>query len=87
MLFFTAIQEFAETGGTEALDKQPTFSSAKNGGYGSAYDRNRLILDGFSAPPIEEGVGTSQASLFMDGNHTRVRDLYIVLLDKFCKMI
>ena len=31
-----------------------------------------MILDGFNAPPIEEGVGTSQASLFLDGNHTRV---------------
>ena len=39
----SAVQEFAETGGTEALDKQPTFSSAKNGGYGSAYDRNKVI--------------------------------------------
>lgn len=67
------IKEFAETGGTEKLDKQPTFTAAKNGGYSSDYDRNRVILDGFSAPPIESGVGISQANLFMDGNHTRVR--------------
>ena len=64
----SAVQEFAETGGTEKLDKQPIFSAAGS----ASFDRNRVILDGFSAPPIESGVGTSHANLFLDGNHTRV---------------
>ena len=53
------MQEFAETGGTEKLDKQPILSAT-----GSApFDRNRVILDGFNAPPIESGVGTSQGPI------------------------
>ena len=34
-----------------------------------------VVLDGFHAPPIESGVGTAQASIFLDGNHTRVRSI------------
>ena len=37
-----------------------------------------VVLDGFHAPPIESGVGTAQASIFLDGNHTRVRTYSIV---------
>ena len=37
-----------------------------------------VVLDGFHAPPIESGVGTAQASIFLDGNHTRVRTFSIV---------
>jgi len=61
-----AVKEFAEKGTTEVLDKTQV----------SAYNHDShddfVVLDGFSAPPIESGAGSTQASIFLDGNHTRV---------------
>ena len=36
---------------------------------------NGGVLDGINGPPIESGVGTSQATLFLDGNHTKVNKI------------
>lgn len=58
-----AVKEFVETGDTETLDSDKALSS-------SATDGN--VLDGFTAPPIEQGSGISHAKLFIDGNHTMV---------------
>ena len=54
------MKDFAETGSTEILDKDPQLLD------------ERQVLDGFTAPPIEEGVGKSHVTLFVDGNHTMV---------------
>ena len=45
-----------------------------------------VVLDGFHAPPIESGVGTAQASIFLDGNHTRVRTHSIVWPHFYCTL-
>ena len=62
-----AVKAFAETGDTEALDKQKPEKESSSSG-----DDDGPILDGFSAAPIEQGTGRSQAKLFVDGNHTLV---------------
>lgn len=62
-----AVKEFAEKGATDILDKQKTQHVD-----GSMDSGDFVVLDGFNAPPIEAGVGISQASVFLDGNHTRV---------------
>ncbi len=56
-----SLKQFAETGETDLLDKQSI--DLKNGA---------ALLDGFTAPPIEQGKGRSKAKLFVDGNHTLV---------------
>ena len=67
-----AVKQFAEKGATDILDKQKVQhvngNIGENGG-------DFVVLDGFNAPPIESGAGTTQASIFLDGNHTRVRKL------------
>jgi len=64
-----AVKQFAEKGATDILDKQKVQhvngNIGENGG-------DFVVLDGFNAPPIESGAGTTQASIFLDGNHTRV---------------
>ena len=71
-----AVKEFAQDGATNILDKQKT-QHTKDG------ERNEgdfVVLDGFSAPPIESGVGSSKASIFLDGNHTRVNIVIFKLI-------
>jgi hypothetical protein len=80
-----AVTEFAEKGSTEVFDKQKTQNTAN----ASDVDDDFVVLDGFSSPPIEAGVGTSQASIFLDGNHTRVcnffpkKSIFSVILNDF----
>ena len=62
-----AVKEFAEKGATDILDKQKTQHTD-----GTLENGDFVVLDGFSAPPIQTGAGTTQASIFVDGNHTRV---------------
>ena len=68
-----AVQEFAETGSTSSLDILPTDSSATNATNTtvSEFDKDS-ILDGFTAPPIQSGVGMAQSNIFLDGNHSMV---------------
>lgn len=54
------VKEFAELGTTAAMDKD------------SAGLTEEAVLDAFSAPPITNGRGRSEAKMFLDGNHTRV---------------
>ena len=67
------VQEFAETGSTSSLDILPTDSSATNATNTtvSEFDKDS-ILDGFTAPPIQSGVGMAQSNIFLDGNHSMV---------------
>ena len=67
----TAVQEFAETGSTKGLDRQQ--GDITTADESSSPSEQSLVLDGFSAPPIEGGVGKSQGSVFLDGNHTMVK--------------
>ncbi len=78
-----AVKEFAETGETEAFDKEAR-SQDGGGGGGGDEETNQLassasssspLFDSFSAPPVESGAGTSRAKLFVDGNHTLVREI------------
>ena len=68
-----AVQEFAETGSTSSLDILPTDSSATNATNTtvSEFDKDS-ILDGFTASPIQSGVGMAQSNIFLDGNHSMV---------------
>ncbi len=59
------MKEFAETGETEAFDKQQSEDKDRNASSGA-------LFDSFAAPPVEEGAGVSHAKLFVDGNHTLV---------------
>ena len=65
-----AVKQFAEQGATDILDKQKIQNI--NGNIGENQGVDFVVLDGFNAPPIESGSGSTQASLFLDGNHTRV---------------
>ena len=71
-----AVQEFAETGSTSSLDILPTDSSSTNATNTtvSEFDKDS-ILDGFTAPPIQSGVGMAQSNIFLDGNHSMVSHL------------
>ena len=62
------VKEFAELGTTAAMDKD-----------GSGL---KHVLDAFTAPPITRGKGRSEAKMFLDGNHTRVR----VICHKPCRL-
>ena len=64
------MKQFAEKGATDILDKQKIQNI--NGNIGENQGVDFVVLDGFNAPPIESGSGRTQASLFLDGNHTRV---------------
>ena len=68
-----AVQEFAETGSTSSFDILPTESSSTNATNStvSEFDKDS-ILDGFTAPPIESGIGMAQSNIFLDGNHSMV---------------
>ena len=55
-----SVKEFAETGETVKFDQVGEEEEAK-------------LLDWFTAPPIDKGSGQSEAKLFVDGNHTLVR--------------
>ena len=70
-----AVKEFAETASTDILDKQKAQLAADSHLEHAKID-DFVVLDVFSSPPIESGVGTSKGTLFVDGNHTRV-SLYI----------
>ncbi|CAG9772881.1 unnamed protein product [Ceutorhynchus assimilis] len=52
------VKSFAETGRSDILEQQ----SQGEGG----------IYDEFNAPPINSGVGRTEAEFFVDGNHSRV---------------
>ncbi|XP_013775027.1 spondin-2-like [Limulus polyphemus] len=52
------IKLFAERGNSEILDQ---FSQGEGG-----------VFDVFSAPPINSGVGRTEAEFFVDGNHSKV---------------
>ena len=68
-----AVKQFAEKGATDILDKQKVQHANGNIGENGG---DFVVLDGFNAPPIESGAGTTQASIFLDGNHTRVRGFH-----------
>ena len=73
-----AIQEFAETGSSGTLEKMQNnvnqlADTTANGTAASTLHHTKFVLDGFTAPPIQQGVGTSEATIFVDGNHTLVR--------------
>ena len=63
-----AVKEFAQDGKTGILDKQKTQHTKD----GERAQGDFVVLDGFSAPPIESGAGETKANVFLDGNHTRV---------------
>ena len=71
-----AVKEFAETASTDILDKQKAQLAADSHLEHAKID-DFVVLDVFSSPPIESGVGTSKGTLFVDGNHTRVSNVYI----------
>ena len=70
----SAVQEFAETGGTSSLEtfqsKSPSNNGTKNGTITKS--NQHLVFDGFTSPPIDAGVGTSEGNLFLDGDHSMV---------------
>ena len=66
-----AVKEFAETASTDILDKQKAQLAADSHLEHAKID-DFVVLDVFSSPPIESGVGISKGTLFVDGNHTRV---------------
>ena len=57
-----AVKEFAETGETSTFDKVQ-----------AEHQETSRLLDWFTAPPIDQGSGQSEAKLFVDGNHTLVQ--------------
>ena len=61
---------FCETGQTDDLEGQ----SQVAGG----------VYDGFSAPAISSGVGSSRTQFFVDGNHTKVGAPVVAV--RFCGM-
>ena len=63
-----AVKEFAQDGKTGILDKQKTQHTKD----GERAQGDFIVLDGFSASPIESGAGETKANVFLDGNHTRV---------------
>ena len=69
-----AVQEFAETGSTTSLDTLKEETKASNTTNATVTISNvDFVVDGFTAPPIETGVGMSHANIFLDGNHSMVR--------------
>jgi hypothetical protein len=75
-----AVQDFAETGSTSSLDTLKAETKASNATNATVTISNMdLVFDGFTAPPIESGVGMSHANLFLDGNHSMVRKFFIVI--------
>ena len=68
------MQEFAETGGTSSLETfqstSPSNNSTKN--VTTTKSNQHLVFDGFTSPPIDAGVGTSEGNLFLDGDHSMV---------------
>ena len=58
------LKKCAEAGNSDIID---TFSQGTTGSFGTP-----LILDAFTAPPILEGVGQTEAQFFADGNHSKV---------------
>lgn len=52
------VKAFAETGRSDLMEGQ----SQGDGG----------VYDEFNAPPINVGVGRTEAEFFVDGNHSRV---------------
>ena len=73
----SAIQEFAETGGTTTLEKLQKEVRPNNVTNATTLTSGAdLVLDGFTAPPIDKGVGISEANIFLDGNHSMVSKIY-----------
>ena len=68
------MQEFAETGGTSSLETFQSKSPSNNGTKNSTITKSNqhLVFDGFTSPPIDTGVGTSEGNLFLDGDHSMV---------------
>ena len=68
------MQEFAETGGTSSLETFQSTSPSNNGTKNGTITKSNqhLVFDGFTSPPIDTGVGTSQGNLFLDGDHSMV---------------
>lgn len=59
----------AETGHSEVLEDE------SQGAASTANAANAGVMDEFTAPPVHSGAGWTQAEFFVDGNHSRVRDL------------
>ena len=73
----TAVQEFAETGGTTALEKlHKDIKNHNITNITSSTAGEDLVLDWFTAPPLDKGADISETKLFLDGNHTMVRIMY-----------
>ena len=68
------MQEFAETGGTSSLETfqstSPSNDSTKN--VTTTKSNQHLVFDGFTSPPIDAGVGSSEGNLFLDVDHSMV---------------
>jgi hypothetical protein len=58
------VRIFAETGASDVLDQ---LSQGEGG-----------IYDEFIAPSVLQGVGSTHAEFFVDGNHSRVRENYFI---------
>ena len=66
----SSVQEFAESGSTNSLENEAKNTNTTNATI--SHSNTNLILDGFTAPPIDKGVGISEANVFLDGNHSMV---------------
>ena len=81
------MQEFAETGGTSSLETfqstSPSNNSTKN--VTTTKSNQHLVFDGFTSPPIDAGVGTSEGNLFLDGDHSMV--IRYKIHNKFCQLV
>ena len=52
-------RQFVETGATDKMEMETV---------------NKTFLDAVLAPPILTGVGSTNTTIFVDSNHTKVRD-------------
>ncbi len=81
-----AVKQFAETGETDELDLHPR-GGRRGDNTGEEEDDEEEedddqeeeegggpLFDGFSAPPVTQGAGTTHAKIFVDGNHTLVSE-------------
>ena len=62
------VREFAETGATDTLEKEVAKDTTEKEAAGDNF------LDAIIAPPIEQGVGNTSTNIFVDTNHTKVRE-------------
>ena len=62
------VRQFVESGQTSVLELEAA---------------NRTFLDSVLAPPISQGVGVANTTIFVDSNHTKVTNHNLVISQEF----